>query len=326
MARKRKQPVVVVVTGASSGIGRATAQRFARKGASLVLAARRRHLLERTADECRGLGAAVLAVPLDVADEQAVRELAGAAVERFGRIDVWVNNASVGVWGRLEEIPMEDIRRLIDVNLLGVVHGARAVLPIFRTQRSGVLVNVGSIASRVGMPYAAPYVMSKHAVRGLGAVIRQELASDGVKGVHVSTVMPATIDTPFFAHSGNYVGRAVKAMPPVYRPERVARAIVNCSRFPRREVFVGNMARATAQQHKVMPGTTERMAAAMAKRQLFYGDRPAPPTAGSLYEPLGDDDGVHGRWHGRRRTAVRRLATAGLLAAGVMAARRDRRG
>ncbi len=237
---------VVVVTGASSGIGRATAHAFARKGAALALAARRGDLLERTAEECRGLGADVLAVALDVADEEAVHDLARAAVERFGRIDVWVNNAAVGLWGRLEEIPMADIRRLIDVNLFGYVHGARAVLPLFRAQGSGALVNVGSMVSRVPAPYAGPYVMSKHAVRGLGSVLRQELAADRVKGVHISTVMPATIDTPFFEHSGNYVGRALRAMPPVYTPERVARTIVNCTRFPRREVFVGNTARVAA--------------------------------------------------------------------------------
>jgi short-subunit dehydrogenase len=317
---------VVVITGASSGIGRATAHAFARKGAALVLAARREGVLERTAEECRRLGADVLALALDVTDEQAVRDLAAAAVERFGRIDVWVNNASVGLWGRLEEIPMKDVRRLVDVNLFGYVHGARAVLPVFRAQRSGVLVNVGSIASRVGMPYAGPYVMSKHAVRGLGAVLRQELRADRVKGVHVSTVMPATVDTPFFEHSGNYAGRAVKAMPPVYTPERVARAIVRCSRVPRREVFVGNMARATAQQHKLLPGTTERVAAVMAKRQLFFRHRVQPPTPGNLYQPFSDGDGVHGRWHGRRRTAVRRLATVGLAAVGATLTRRNGRG
>jgi short-subunit dehydrogenase len=326
MADTTKQKTrVVVITGATSGIGRATAHAFARKGATLALAARREDLLGRTAEECRRLGADVLTVPLDVTDEPAVRDLALVTVEQFGRIDVWVNNASVGLWGRLEEIPMEDIRRLVDVNLHGYVHGARAVLPVFRAQRSGVLVNVGSIASRVGMPFAAPYVMSKHAVRGLGAAIRQELAADGVEGVHVCTVMPATIDTPFFEHSGNYAGRAVKAMPPVYTPERVARTIVRRARRPRREVFVGNMARTTAQQHKVLPGTTERVAAALAKRQLFLRDRPAPPTAGNLYQPLGEDDGVHGRWHGRGRTAARRLATVGLAAAGATLARRNGR-
>ena len=316
---------MVVITGATSGIGRATAHAFARRGASLVLGARRRQLLERTTDECRGLGAEVVAVALDVADEEAVRALADAAVQRFGRIDVWVNNASLGVWGRVDEIPAPDIRRVIDVNLFGYVHGARAVLPVFRAQGSGVLINVGSVVSRVTVPYAAPYVMSKHAVRALGGVIRQELATDGVKGVHVSTVMPGTIDTPFFEHSGNYVGRSLKAMPPVYTPERVARTIVHCARFPRREVFVGNSARAMAQQHKFLLATTERVTAAMTNRLHLRPRSVESPKPGNLYEPFAEDDGVHGGWHGRRRTAARRLATVGLAAAGIAAARRGRR-
>lgn len=325
MARSLKN-AVVVITGASSGIGRATAHAFAKKGATLVLAARRDALLARAAEECRALGAEAIAVPLDVTVERSVCDLAGVAVERFGRIDIWVNNASVAVWGRVEEIPMEDFRRVIDVNLFGYVHGARAVLPILREQRAGALINVGSMVSRVTEPYVAPYVVSKHAVRGLSAVIRQELAVDGVKDVHVSTVMPATIDTPFFEHSGNYTGRAAKAMPPVYTPERVARTIVNCARFPRREVFVGNVARVMVQQHKVMPGTTERMIAELTNRLHLYRDRPQLPSAGNLHEPLGDSDGVHGNWHGRRRTAVRRLATLGAAAGGLAVARRDRHG
>ena len=323
---EKPEKSVVVITGATSGIGRATAHAFARRGASLVLGARRQQVLERTAEECRGLGADVLAFPLDVADEEAVRALADAAVQRFGRIDVWVNNASVAVWGRVDEIPTPDIRRVIDVNLFGYVYGARAVLPVFRAQGSGVLINVGSVVSRVTVPYAAPYVMSKHAVRVLGGVIRQELATEGVKGVHVSTVMPGTIDTPFFDHSGNYLGRSLRAMPPVYTPERVARTIVHCARFPRREVFVGNSARAMAQQYKLLLGTSERVLAAMTNR-LHLGRRNAEPaTPGNLYEPFAEDDGVHGRWHGRGRTAARRLATVGLAVGGIAATRRDRRG
>lgn len=322
MARKLKNSVVVI-TGASSGIGRATAQAFGRKGASLVLAARREDLLERAAEESRSLGAEAVVVPLDVSDEQSVLDLARVAVERFGRVDVWINNAAVTVWGRIEQIPMEDFRRLIDVNLFGYIHGARAVLPVFREQGSGVLINVASMLSRITEPYVAPYVISKHGIRALGAVIRQELAVDRIKNVRVSTIMPATIDTPLFQHAANYTGRAAKAMPPVYSAERVARTIVNCGRFPRREVFVGNAARMMVQQHKMMPGTTERAIAAMTDRQQLYQDRAAPPTAGNLHEPLGENDGVDGGWHGRRRTAVRRVASVGVAAAVLALRRRD---
>ncbi len=154
MLRPRNQ--IVVITGASSGIGRATAHAFGRRGAALVLAARRGELLEQAAEECRRFGTDVHVVPLDVTDEQSVRNLARVAVERFGRIDVWVNNASVAAWGRVDDIPMEDFRRVIDVNLFGYVHGARAVLPVFREQGSGVLVNVGSMVSRVSERTSLP--------------------------------------------------------------------------------------------------------------------------------------------------------------------------
>lgn len=251
--------------------------------------------------------------------------LAELAVERFGRLDVWVNNAAVGMWARFEEIPLEDFRRVIDTNLFGYVHGARAALPRFREAGRGVLVNNASVLATVSAPYASPYVVSKHGIRGLGMSLRQELALDGAKGIHVCTVMPATIDTPFFQHSANYTGRAVKAMPPVYTPERVARTIVNCARWPRREVFVGNMARLAYQQLKVAPGLTERGMRLMTDKQHLYQDRPAPPTPGAIYEPMDDGSEVEGGWQGRRKTRARRLASAAMVTMAGLASLRGRR-
>ncbi len=248
----------VVITGASSGIGRASALAFARRGARLILAARRERPLQDLAQECDRAGGQGLAVPTDVRDSEAVEALAKAAVESFGRLDVWVNNAAVGMWARFEEIPLEDYRRVIETNLWGYIYGARAALPHFRDAGSGVLINNASVLATVSAPYASPYVVAKHGIRGLTMSLRQELALDRAKGIRVCTVLPPTIDTPFFQHSANRTGRAVKAMPPVYPPERVARTIVNCARWPRREVFVGNMARLAHQQFKVMPGLTER--------------------------------------------------------------------
>src|SRR5437773_4760580 len=231
----------VVITGASSGIGRATAYAFAEKGALLTLAGRNECRLSEVARDCQRLGAKVLTVPTDVTSEVAVQQLVQAAVENFRHLDVWVNNAAVTLFGRLEETPMEDFRRVIETNLLGYVHGARATLPYFRKQGGGVLINVASIAAKVGQPYTSAYVTSKHAVRALGMCLRQENAND--KDIHICTVMPASIDTPIFQHAANYTGRAIRPIPPVYKAELVARTIVRLTVHPRREVVVGRSGR-----------------------------------------------------------------------------------
>ncbi len=316
MPRKIRDSVVVI-TGASSGIGRATAVSFAREGASLVLAARREQPLQEAAAECRNVGGRALAVPTDVRHEEAVRELARKAIENFGRIDVWVNNAGVGFFSRFEEAPPEVYRSVIETDLFGTIYGARAALPYFREQGSGVLINMGSLVSKVPQPYTSPYVIAKHGVRALGESLRQELILDGAKGIHVCTVMPATIDTPFFQHAANYTGRAAKAMPPVYPAERVAQTILRCAKRPKREVFVGNSARMLSSQFTMAPGLTERTFATMVDRQHLQ-DTPAPPNPGNVLEPMEDGTGVSGGWGGQEKTQVRRVALA--AAAGLAAA------
>lgn len=313
---------VVVITGASSGIGRAAALRFAAKGAAVVLAARREQPLQDLARECEGKGVEALVVPTDVTDPTAVEELARRAAERFGRIDVWVNNAAVTFFAPFLEVPLEDFRRVLDVNVMGYVHGARAALPYMRQQGSGVLVNVSSIVGVVAQPYTSAYSMSKAAIRVLSTSLRSELWLDGCRGVRVCTVLPATIDTPFFRHTGNYTGREAVPMPPVYSPQRVARTIVNLARVPRREVLVGPMGRSMALQYKTTPGLVERNMAMQVDKTHLSRERPAPNTSGNLYEPSTDprDMAVQGGWGGRRRTAQRRLLLAGLAGGAATAA------
>jgi short-subunit dehydrogenase len=322
MGDMRTRDLVVVVTGASSGIGRATALAFAAKGSSLVLAARRETALEQVATECEARGGRALAVPTDVSDPVAVMELAARAMDAFGRVDVWVNNAAVTVWGPFQETPLEDFRRVLDVDVMGYVHGARAALPIMREQGRGVLVNVASVVGVVPQPYAHAYTMAKFAVRGLSGSLRQELRLERAPGVKVCTVLPATIDTPLFQHGANYTGRAVRAMPPVYAPERVARAIVRLVRRPRREVIVGPAGRGLWLQSKVTPGLVERLMADHVDRTHLSRDDSAPDTSGNLHQPSQDAGSVDGGWHGKRRTAVRR---AGVLAAALTATLAGRR-
>jgi NAD(P)-dependent dehydrogenase (short-subunit alcohol dehydrogenase family) len=317
------QGTVVVLTGASSGIGRATALALAGRGAAVVLAARRADALAELARECEAAGGAALAVPTDVSDQAAVDELARRAVERFGRIDVWVNNAGVYLLGSLEETPVEVYRQVLETNFFGPLYGARAVLPIFRRQGRGVLVNVASVYSRVAAPYVSAYVASKHALRALSESLRQELRD--LPGVRVATVSPATIDTPLFGHAANYTGRGVKPAPPVYPAEKVARAIVASAVRPRRERIVGNAGRQLSLLRWTAPGLYERVNAAYVDRQHFT-DQPAPATAGNLMTPMADEPDPAGSHPARPSARARRLAVAGLAAAGSLAlvARRRR--
>jgi short-subunit dehydrogenase len=328
MARKIRNSVVVV-TGASSGIGRATALACARRSAAVVIAARREGLLEELAGECERVGGRSLAIPTDVTDEQSVKGLARRAVEAFGRLDVWVNNAGVTLFSHFEEAPIEEYRRVFETNLFGYVYGARAVLPYFREQGSGVLINNDSVVAKASQPYTSAYVTSKFAVRGLSECLRQELILDGVEGIHVCTVMPASIDTPFFQHGANYTGRAPKALNPVYDAEKVAKAIIRCAERPKGEVIVGNAGRLLALQHSLSLGLYENMAARQIDRDHFQ-DKPAPSTPGNLFEPVLEGADVSGGWkHADGTVSARRMAFAGTVAAatvGLLGWRRLRRG
>ncbi len=185
------EEAVVVVTGASSGIGREVALRLARRGSSLALCARGQGPLAAVAAECEAAGAEVLQRTTDVGDEAAVERLAAATEERFGRIDVWVNNAGVIAYGRFEEIPSEVFRRVIETDLMGQVHGARAALRRFRAQGSGVLINMSSVWGRVSSPQVAPYVVSKNAVRALSECLHSELADE--PDINVATIVPQAV-------------------------------------------------------------------------------------------------------------------------------------
>ncbi|MFE8886502.1 SDR family oxidoreductase [Pseudarthrobacter enclensis] len=315
---------VIVITGASSGIGRATALRCAGKGARLVLAARGAAALESAARDCRKRGATVVAVTADVSDAAQVEALAARAVTEFGRLDVWVNNAAVGAFGRIADVPPEDFQRILDVNIIGYVNGARAALARMTAQGGGVLINVASIVGETPLPYSAAYSMSKAAVRALSVSLRSELALDARQDVSVCTVLPATIDTPFYQHAANYTGRKPVAMPPVYTADRVAKTVLRAMRHPRREVVAGGVAAHLLMlQHKATPGAVERAIARQVDRTQLRR-RPAATTSGNVHSSLdaARKGSVDGGWHGRRRTARRRILTAAVLAGAAAVVRK----
>jgi len=286
---------VIVITGASGGIGRATALELAKQGATLLLAARRENILQGLAQECDRLGGRALAVPTDVTDKEAVKALARRAVETFGQLDVWINNAAVTLFARFEEAPSEVFRRVIETNVFGYVHGARAALPYFREQGSGTSIDVDSVVGAAPQPYTSAYVMNKFAIRGLAGCLRMELNLDQAPNIHVCTVMPATIDTPLFNHAANYTGRQPKAMNPVYSAEHVAEAIVGLVERPQREIIVGQAGYLMVAQNSLAPDLYERTMAQQVDSDHLK-DQPAAATAGNLFEPVPDYPTVSGGW------------------------------
>ncbi len=311
MAAKLKG-AVAVITGASSGIGRATALAFAAKGTKVVVAARREQALNDLVAEIERTGGQALAVPTDVTDEQAVLDLANAAIQAFGRIDIWVNDADVILYGSVTDTPMADVRRLMEVNFIGHVHGARAALPVFREQGSGTLINLSSVVTRLPQPYASAYVASKHAVHALSESLRQELMLAGDKDIHVVNVLPAAIDTPLFQHGGNYTGRRPVPPPPVYPVDVVAKAIVKAATHPKRDIHAGRAGHLVNLQAKFMPGMVERTAAMLVDKGGFE-DTPTASTSGNLFDPMTAGADVSGGWKPSGPSKARRLATIGAV-------------
>ncbi|MEZ2298475.1 SDR family oxidoreductase [Variovorax sp. RCC_210] len=286
---------VIVITGASSGIGLCTAQLAAQQGARLVLVARSGEVLQRLAQDINEQGGHAVSAQADVADRTQIDRVALLAISHFGRIDTWVNDAGISIYGRLDKVSEADSRRLFDTNFWGVVNGSLAALPYLKLVQ-GKLVNVGSEVSDAVIPLQGMYSASKHAVKGFTDALRVELEDVDRSGVTVTLIQPTAVDTPYPEHARNYMDQEPKLPTPMIDPLQVAEAILKAAVSGGRDIKVGGMAVMNTVLAKVLPSVADRMSAKQVERQQ-KGDRERDPE-GALYRA-----GNSGRTHGKHTKA-----------------------
>jgi NADP-dependent 3-hydroxy acid dehydrogenase YdfG len=304
----------VVITGASSGVGQATAEAFAAQGAKLVLAARNATALREVALRCHAAGGRAIVVPTDVTDARAVQALVRHASGYLGRIDVWFSNAGIGVVGRLHEVPPDLQAQVIRTNLIGHLNDAHAVLPVFIRQAHGIFINMISAGGLAAAPYAASYSASKFGLRALSESLRAELRD--WRDIHVCDVYPTFIDTPGLAHAGNYTGYELSAPPPLLDPRSVAKAIVRLAHRPRHTLVLG----APGPLLRLIPAFAPNVVPRALRRLMdVYFRRAAsvPRTVGNLYRPKVPAGGIDGGLRRRRRP---RYVAYGAIGASALAA------
>jgi short-subunit dehydrogenase len=280
---KKLADQVVVITGATSGVGLTTARRAADRGAKLVLAARNEDALKQLMYSLTKRGTETAYCVADVGIEEDVRRIAQMAIDRFGGFDTWVNNAGVSIFGKSEEVPLEDQRRLFQTNFWGVVHGS-LVAAAHLKKRGGVLINVGSELSDRAVPLQAAYSASKHAVKGFTDALRVELEAEDAP-VSVTLIKPAAMDTMLVPHAKNFLDVEPKLPPPIYAPDLAADAILFAAENPRRDLFVGGAAHLMSSGGFLTPGLFD----SYMRRFLFRQQKSSVPardrSRNALYSP-----------------------------------------
>ena len=306
----------IVITGASSGVGRAAALEFAQYRPALILAARNEETLNEVAHECDRLGATVLVVVTDVTDPGSVINLANAANDWAGKIDVWINNAGVLAAGEFGYTPVEVHEQVIRTNLLGYIYGAHAVMPIFKSQQQGTLINNISISGFLPVPYSAGYTASKFGMRGFSEALKAELAV--WPHIYICDLYPAFLDTPGIRHAGNYTNKVLKPASPVYDPKLVAEAMVKVAVSPRSNKYIGGASLALKISHALFPDLTTKLTG-FVMRRYFKGAAALPPTNGNIFNTVEYGMSTNGGFEIPSERKPYRKYIAGALVAGIAA-------
>lgn len=297
MKLKKLKQQVIVITGASSGIGLVTARAAAKAGARLVLAARSENVLRQLTKEISDAGGRAAYVVADVGREEDVERIASEAVNHFGGFDTWVNNAGVSIYGRMTDISSADHRQLFETNFWGVVYGSlTAVEHLRRRREAGAIINIGSTLSDRAVPVQGMYSASKHAVKGFTNALRMEIEKDELP-ISLTLVKPAAIDTPYSRHAKNYLDQEPGLPPPVYAPEVVAEAILHAAENPVRDIFAGGGGKALSAAENYAPRLTDKVMGWTMFRQQKSGLPVQRPREGGLYkanEDLQERGGVAG--------------------------------
>jgi NAD(P)-dependent dehydrogenase (short-subunit alcohol dehydrogenase family) len=323
---------VVVLMGASSGIGRETALRFARKGAKVVVSARGEEGLDSLVEEIRREDGEAIAVPADTSGFDQVKAVADRAVEVYGRLDTWVHLAAVGLFATFEETTPEEFRRVIDVNLMGQVYGTMAALPQIKREGGGALIHVSSMGAKRSIPLQSAYCASKHGIDGFLESLRVELRREKLP-ISVTQVMPATINTPFFDKARTKLGVKPVAPPPIYQPGIVSEAILHAAENPARDLVVGGAAKAVILSQALSPRLLDILLRVRGF-EVHYTGEPKPEDApDNLFEPIDGYNTVEGSFRDRAHPrslynwlelhpTVKRGAVAGMAIGALGALRR----
>jgi NAD(P)-dependent dehydrogenase (short-subunit alcohol dehydrogenase family) len=296
----------VVITGASSGVGRACARAFAREGARIALIARNRDALAAACQEVRDVGSEALALPLDVADASAVDEAAGFVVQHFGAIDVWINCAMVTVFAPVADMTADEYRRVTEVTYLGYVYGTMAALRHMRQRNSGTIIQIGSALTFRSIPLQSAYCAAKAAIRGFTDSLRSELCHDG-SNIRVSMLHLPAVNTPQFVVQRNKLPRQAQPVPPIYTPELIAEAVVWAADHAPRDLVIGGSTLKAILGQMIAPGLLDRYLASTAYKGQQTDEPNDPERPDNLFEPVPGDHGAQGLYGDSAKSTSRQL-------------------